>query len=310
MQKNPEKTKLFDNLRQWDYNKSINTYEKGLSTVKDVRKAEVEKAVKDYYELFEDKTTELLCLTGEKNYFMVCIGKGRYTPTMPMLAAIDAATGEQLGSGVLTWMVKGETFRRSVPRCGKRLKQLTAYRVLVRRSKDKDNKLCLLVKVLKKGIKEPYLRQAAEHYAQPVFIEHKLAAFKLNRHYGEFSAEIDWLGSPCDVNLEVDEDNGETANQALEVFERCTADIAGFDARIRREIAADSCKNYNDVWRQDDQPELTEEQFAQRLEIIGIYCFSDGTMCVDYSDDNMFWGHMVQARLEADGSMSETVLVG
>lgn len=62
-----------------------------------------------------------------------------------------------------------------------------------------------IVKIIRKNLKDPRLEAIRTEYLKPVSIEYKAGTFSLDRKYGWFEGNIDWLGSSQRVLLDKDE---------------------------------------------------------------------------------------------------------
>ena len=49
----------------------------------------------------------------------------------------------------------------------------------------------------------------------------------------------------------------------------------------------------NDSWLEEDEAEITEEQFKERMELESITVCKDGSFEFWHSDGELFWGHSI-----------------
>lgn len=56
-----------------------------------------------------------------------------------------------------------------------------------------------------------------EYYFQPISIENELGSFVLDREFSWFEGIVNWNGVKVNAYLETDEEDGNTAKQAMKV---------------------------------------------------------------------------------------------
>lgn len=173
----------------------------------------------------------------------------------------------------------------------------------------------LVCKVMKKNVSDPRLNAMQARLKQPIVIEDAMGKFILNRQFSCFESDVDWLGTSCNVLLNTDEEDGETAEKALEKFHMLYADLTEWDHRFRAYAAEKLVESAND-WLQDELEEgekvdpITEEDFARRIVISMIAIEADGSIAVYYDDDDMFWGHTVVVYADPNGEMKDADIAG
>lgn len=102
---------------------------------------------------------------------------------------------------------------------------------------------------------------------------------------------LEWCGTQVQLALAC-ADNVDPQH-ALSIAVGLSQKQPDWDSRIR-EFAADELlilKNQN--WLEDDEPELSREEFVSRMFLIDIVIDGDGTFAFSFGDDDMFWGHNI-----------------
>lgn len=239
--------------------------------------------------------------------------KGDYIfPVAAFMAYIDNKSGEIIQEeGTLHWVIP-----RSANDYVHDFKDYGIYRVLVRKCKpDMTNFLGKpyknryhIVKIIRKNLKEPRLEAIREEYLKPVSIEDKAGTFCLDRKYNWFEGKIDWLGSSQRVLLDKDE-SSDTAEKALKTLHRFLEDVEKWDKTLRTFAAAQLTELAND-WQDGETPEITEEEFAERIGAPDFHISNDGDFEAEYNDDDMFYGHWVVVYGSADGGLKEANIEG
>lgn len=244
-----------------------------------------------------------------------------YQPSVTFLAAVDVKTGEFCDEkGRLEWIYKKGLFKKG---WGFDLKGMTIYQVRVRRCIEKElapnmlkemNNRYMLLEVVKKNVHHDKLEKIREAYMKPVAIDNEIGHFELNRDYGWFEGKINWLGEECRVMLDTDCDGGDTADKAMEGLRSLAADLSGWDKKVREFAAAELTELANE-WQESDEEdeephEITQEEFARRIEISEIIIDAEGDMEITFYDDDMFWGHYVVVYGNVSGELERAQMEG
>ena len=156
----------------------------------------------------------------------------------------------------------------------------------------------LIVEVLEEDPPCPALEEVLAEYRRPVVVtDEVLGELTLDKDLDMFEGEVLWCGEQICLSLEfdtADEDTWADARRAMKAMladqERWDRDMRAFAARELTELACE--------WREsadEEVPEITEESFAQRIELRTIAMDADGSFSAYFDDDDMFFGHCVTA---------------
>jgi len=171
----------------------------------------------------------------------------------------------------------------------------------------------LIVEVLEEEASYPALEEVLAEYRRPVVLnDEELGELSLDKDLDMFEGGISWRGEDIDISLEVDSSSEDTWTAAVAAMkqmmtdrDRWDRDMRAFAARELTEIACD--------WREsadEEVPEITEESFAQRIELASIAMDPDGSFSAYFDDDDMFFGHCVVVYGTPEGGASSTVMAG
>ncbi|MDO4155900.1 MAG: DUF2262 domain-containing protein, partial [Oscillospiraceae bacterium] len=237
-------------------------------------------AKEEFENQFGEEVFDLLILTKEAVGSGVVVRK-----TLQFAASVDLKTGVlSQEKGILTWMVKKKRKNR-----GYKFRQFEIYHIRARKyisnQRKAWNNRYLLLKVVKKQVSEPRLDAIREYLKQPVIIEDAVGKFVLNRQFSWFESNIDWLGVPCDVILNSDGEDGETAEKALDTLHMLYADLKNWDHRFRAYASKKMQEYANDLLLQCSEEgeaadPITVEDFARRITINMIAIQADGSITV------------------------------
>ena len=171
----------------------------------------------------------------------------------------------------------------------------------------------LIVEVLEEDAPCPALEEVLVEYRRPVVVtDEVLGELTLDKDYDTFEGGISWRGEDIDISLEVDSSSEDTWTAAVAAMkqmmtdeDRWDRDMRAFAARELTELACD--------WREstdEDVPEITEESFAQRIELMSIAMDPDGSFSAYFDDDDMFFGHCIVVYGTLADGVASAVMAG
>ena len=269
----------------------------------------------DFEKGFETEEYEMLILVQSSCKGAVNI-KDMLKPFVDFLASIDLRTGQfSHEKGRLEWLIKNDNNRQG---WGYEFKQLGIYRVTVRKCIPQDqtpymNNRYMLINVLEENASNKKLEALKAYYAKPVSIENELGSFALDREFSWFEGIVNWNGVEANVYLETDEEDGDTAKQAMKVLKRVVDNIVENDTKYR-EYAAEELTELANDWMEAldeiDTEEITKEIFMKRMEMSEIMVSSKGSLSLFYNDDDMFWGHVIEIDVDSSGGIISAHIAG
>ena len=251
---------------------------------------------------FEDEAKEILVLlaggsgAGKRNGF--------WDVSHYFIAYVDCQTGAlHTGDGRIVYPVSDE--ENDAGGILDRFRREAVYRLKARKriphkipegvTASSQNQF-LIVEVLEEDAPCPALEEVLAEYRRPVVLnDEELGELSLDKDLDMFEGGISWRGEDIDISLEVDSSSEDTWTAAVAAMkqmmtdrDRWDRDMRAFAARELTELACD--------WREsadEDVPEITEESFAQRIELTSIAMEPDGSFSAYFDDDDMFFGHCV-----------------
>ena len=266
----------------------------------------------DFEKGFETEEYEMLILVQSSCKGAVNI-KDMLKPSVDFFASIDLRTGQFFHEkGRLEWLIKNDNKRIG---WGYEFEQLGIYRVTVRKCIPQDqtpymNNRYMLINVLEENASNEKLKA---YYAKPITIENELGSFALDREFSWFEGSINWNGVDANVYLETDEEDGDTAKQAMKVLKRVVDNIVENDIKYR-EFAAEELTELANEWMdasdEIDKDKITKEIFMKRMEMSEIMVNSDGSLSLLYNDDDMFWGHVIEIEVDSSGKIISAYIAG
>lgn len=273
----------------------------------------------DFEKEFETEEYEMLILVQASCKGAACI-EDMLKPSVNFLASIDLRTNQlSRKKGRIEWLIKNDNNRKE---WGYEFDQFGIYRVAIRKcipqklnpnQPEYINNRYMLINVLEKNASNEQLELLKDQYSKPISIKNKLGSFILNRDFSWFEGIIDWNGTEANVYLETDEEDGDTAEQAMKVLNELVDNIVANDTKYR-EFAAQELTELANKWLDDsdeiDAEEITRELFKKRMEISEITVSLDGSLNLFYNDDDMFWGHTIEIYVEQNGDIISANIAG
>ncbi len=288
-------------------------------------KLETTKEYREFEAKYSKEVKELLVLTSEFVGGACRMGKSLWNASAEFLACVDPETGElSEHRGNLFWLCEEPDRDNWIHN----LKNLRIYRIKCRKMLPqpapggeplRQAASYLLVDVIERSVQHSGLERVLEAYKKPVLLEDACGRFQLERQFDWFSGQVDWLGESCRVALSCDEDGGETAAAALEIFRKIYAASGEWDRKFRAFAAAELTELANE-WNEDEDDEddseenvsgeITEKAFAERIRISELSVQPDGDYTAYYDDDDLFYGHVIVIEGNVDTGMESAQIAG
>lgn len=268
---------------------------------------------------FETEEKEITVLLKDSCTGALVMDKKWLKPSVNFLASINNNTGEVVNEeGRLEWIIENDPHRKG---WGYDFKQFGIYRLLVRKCFPRElapyqsafmNNRYLLIKILEEDVQNEKLIELQRRLSKTVEIDTPYGKFELDRSMSWFEAEIECCGYTFTAFLETDEENGEKADDAREVFLKTLNGFEEFDKKMKDYAARNLLDSANE-WLESKEGEhelITEEKFIEAMEISEMTVSPDGSMTMYYSDGDMFWGHSIEISVDEDGTISDVGIAG
>ena len=268
---------------------------------------------------FEDEAKEILVLlaggsgAGKRNGF--------WDVSHYFIAYVDCQTGAlHTGDGRIVYPVSDEEhdaggildgFRREAVYRLKARKRIP-HKIPEGVTASSQNQF-LIVEVLEEDAPCPALEEVLAEYRRPVVLnDEELGELSLDKDLDMFEGGISWRDEDIDISLEVDSSSEDTWTAAVVTMKQMAADQDAWD-RDMRAFAARELTELAREWREsadEEVPEITEESFAQRLDLTSIAMDPDGSFSAYFDDDDMFFGHCVVVYGTLADGVTSVVMAG
>ena len=268
---------------------------------------------------FEEEARELLVLLAGSSG--AAKRNGFWEAAHSYLAYVDCETGNLCADdGRLVYPVSDED--NAAGNVLSRFRDEEIYRVTARKkipqelpegmSASAQNRL-LVVEVLEENPPCPVLDEVLAEYRRPVVLkDEELGELSLDKDLDTFEGGVSWRGEDIDISLEVDSSSEDTWTAAVAAMKQMMTDQDRWD-RDMRAFAARQLTELACEWREsadEEVPEITEESFAQRIELTSIAMDPDGSFSAYFDDDDMFFGHCVVVYGTLADGVASAVMAG
>lgn len=134
-----------------------------------------------------------------------------------------------------------------------------------------------------------------------------------------FEGNVNWCGNDVDFSIEVDKSNETVLNNIIAIAADMVNNQQKWDDTVRKYAArylTDSANDWAyDAYDEDDEeskepPEITEQEFAERIDLCDISFFRDGGFVFWFYDDEMFAGHSVTVYGDIENGCTDTAIEG
>lgn len=260
------------------------------------------KDYKSFSDDYQPQEKEILILTSDASG-----GAGKlndsWDSSQHFLAYVDLDSQEfYKGEGRVNWLLTEEECEELGTEYPYNFEKGTIYHLKVRELIDKNvpegrlpsfyNRF-MVIEVLHQDVKNEALQEVLTEYRKPVIItDATLGKFELNKDYSTFEGNIVWKDKDVSVSLEVEVDNKKTWTETLEMLRKLYSEQNKYDKEFRDFAAKELTELAND-WAEEDVEEIKEESFSKRISLSELTVNFEGEYTAYYSDDDLFYGHVI-----------------
>ena len=106
-----------------------------------------------------------------------------------------------------------------------------------------------------------------------------------------YEGETTWNGASVRINFELDEND--SIETGLQTAAAMWPDMEAWNSRIRDFAAAELLELKNESWLEEDEAEVTADEFKSRMELESIGFKPEGWFEFWHNDGDLFWGHFI-----------------
>lgn len=171
----------------------------------------------------------------------------------------------------------------------------------------------MLLEILSDEITDDRLQQVLNAYNTPVFIEdEQVGKLELNKDLDMYEGAISWLSQAVSAYIE----GAENAEEKVVQLKYLLDSAEEWDTKLRRFCAEKLTELANDWQQDDDESEsesllpITVESFIDKISLKELNVSDDGEFTAYYDDGDMFWGHIIMAEGNTDGTLKNANIAG
>jgi hypothetical protein len=158
---------------------------------------------------------------------------------------------------------------------------------------------------------EPELEAAAAELRVPIELRTEtLGVLRLDRRINVFEGEIAYSGRGVQLSIPCARDSSSIDAEALAVAIELVVNLSTLDLSARQFASSQLLELKNDSWLDDDESELSEEEFQQRLALAAVSAEAGGGISLYYDDGDLFFGHSIDVRGTVAGEFREASISG
>ncbi|HWZ03975.1 MAG TPA: DUF2262 domain-containing protein [Mucilaginibacter sp.] len=251
---------------------------------------------------YQNQEKEILVLTSDESGGAVKFHDS-WAASQYFLAFIDFETNElKKGDGRINWLLSDKQSKKNGITFPYHFKKGTIYKLKVRELIDKtvpDGRIpsyynrFMVIDVLDQDLQNDILLAILAEYKTPVVIaDEKLGEYKLNKDYGTFEGELQWLDHEISVSLQVDIENEESWTETMGILRTLFEQQKQRDLEFRT-YAGEQLTGLANDWLENENELITKGDFIRRISLSGLTITYDGNFTAYYNDDDMFYGHII-----------------
>lgn len=157
-------------------------------------------------------------------------------------------------------------------------------------------------------ITDEKLTAFSKELQKPVIIrDETLGNLTLDRSINVFEGETNWLHGKIRVTFSADEGPIEPL---LPTAHAICSGAAAWDRKTKEYAAEQLLELKNDSWLDDDEEEISRDQFTDRLKLTSITIEGDRSCAFWFDDGDLFWGHWICVTLDPEGKFVDAEMMG
>lgn len=260
--------------------------------------------ITDFEKNYDEEIIEILAIIDANG-----LGAGKIPKERFWTACIDIIawkeSGENSDINTKKTLLRFKADDKFLKEIRDKLKPNSIVKLLVR----KNNKGFLLCDVLEFYNEDKELEKILRKQLEPVFYQDEIwGEFHLDKSVNIFQKNVEWCGEY--IRISFDYDDEEKMKEALKtghvLYEGQT--------KWMSKILAFACKELlglkNDLWLDEEENEITEDQFIKSLKLCDIVLQNDGEFTFWFEDGDLFWGHSIIVEGNINGSLQSADIAG
>ncbi|MCH5152733.1 MAG: DUF2262 domain-containing protein [Clostridiales bacterium] len=169
------------------------------------------------------------------------------------------------------------------------IENLHCYSIKCKKVKDRNLYYIIQLKKTKEKRFEPII----EEESRPIVISVNDTEFKFDKILSWYDGKVEFNGYTIDISLKPKE-NTLDATTSVATYKRIMEGWDNFYKKVLTRCANELVEGANEWRDEDDEHEITAEEFLRRIDTKKLSISIDGNNYTLYfDDDNLFWGHTI-----------------
>ena len=169
------------------------------------------------------------------------------------------------------------------------IQNLRCYSIKCKKVKDRN----LYYVIALKKVKEKRFEPIIEEESRPIVIYVNDTEFKFDKILSWYDGKIEFNGYTIDISLKP-KTNTLDATTSVATYKKIMQDFDNFYKKTLMRCANELVEGANEWRDEDDDHEITVEEFERRIDTKKVSIDIDGNSYTLYlDDDNLFWGHTI-----------------
>ena len=190
------------------------------------------------------------------------------------------------------------------------MQRVQAYDVIeIEIEGDADGPAIRVVSILRTGIEDAALKQIAADLRKPIIIARPdFGELRYDRQFGWYTGKAAWNGRTIDISLSCADPRD--AEAVLEAASRLFKDQAGWQQRVQDYAVANLLELKNDSWLDDNETELSREEFLSKMTLESITIEEAGSFTFWHDDGDLFFGHSIEIDGDLENGLTNADIPG
>lgn len=262
------------------------------------------KEIVEFEKIYSEKKVEILAVTAAMG-----LGAGRipkenlWTASIEILAWKENIYGSCLNTEKILLSFKAND--EFLEEMRTKIKKNSIVKLVVRKSENSF----MLCDVLDYDNKDKELEGILKEELKPVVYKDEVfGEFNLNKSVDVYEKNINWCG--YDIRISFDKYEENEIKSALKAGHALYKDKEKWMKRICEFASEELLELKNDSWLEDDEDEVTKENFIAALELCDIVFDLEGDFTFWFYDGDLFWGHSIIVEGNVDGILHSAYIAG
>ncbi|MBR1735927.1 MAG: DUF2262 domain-containing protein, partial [Firmicutes bacterium] len=111
------------------------------------------------------------------------------------------------------------------------------------------------------------------------------------------------------IDLSIDDiSSSSKMKQAKKILKQISKSMESYSDMAKKYAAKELLTVKNENWPEENENELSEYEFIERLNLISVNIQEDGIVFV-FDDNDLFWGHYIECEFDVDFNAVSVLLV-